>query len=443
MKTFRLGGIHPKENKMSAQAAIEVMEFPKRANVMVSQHLGVPAKVLVKKGDLVKTGQLIAKGEAFISAHIHSPFTGKVFRVDDVLDSSGFRRQSVIIDVAEDEWMEGIDTSTDIKRDNNMEPKAIVDKIHESGIVGMGGATFPTHVKYMVPENKKPEYLIINGVECEPYLTSDHRLMLEHSEEMMIGIEILMKALQVKKCIIGIENNKPDAIEHLTNVARNFNGISVEGLKVQYPQGGEKQLIDALLKRQVPSGKLPLDVGCVVNNVGTAFAVYEAVQKNKPLIERIVTVTGKTVKKPSNYKVRIGTPITMLLEKAECDLENTGKIINGGPMMGKSIVSTDVPVTKGTSGLLLMNNKEAKRNEEKNCIRCSKCTSVCPQGLEPHLLNIIAKKQENERCETERIMDCIECGSCVYTCPANIPLLDYIRMGKANTGMMIRNRSKK
>jgi electron transport complex protein RnfC len=443
LKTFRLGGIHPKENKMSASSPIEVMDFPKRAVIPVSQHLGAPANVVVKKGDMVKTGQLIAKGEAFISANVHSPFTGKVFRVDQVLDSSGFRRTAVIIDVQEDEWLEGIDNTKEIKKDITLSPKEIVDKIHDLGIVGMGGATFPTHVKYMVPEGKNVDYLIINGVECEPYLTSDHRLMLEHGEEMMIGVKILMMALKVKKCIIGVEANKPDAIAHLRDIAEKYQGITVEPLKVQYPQGGEKQLIDALLRRQVPAGKLPLDVGCVVNNVGTCYAVYEAVQKNKPLIERIVTVTGKTVKKPSNFLVRIGTSVSMLIEKAEGDLESSGKVINGGPMMGKALVSVDVPVTKGTSGILLMKKSESKREKETNCIRCSKCTSVCPQGLEPHLLKILSNQQENEACEQERIMDCIECGSCVYTCPAHIPLLDYIRMGKANTGMMIRNRSKK
>jgi len=443
LKTFRLGGIHPTENKLSAHAVIQAMEFPKRAAVPVSQHLGVPAKPLVKRGDMVKTGQMIAKGEAFISANVHSPFTGKVFRVEEVLDSTGFRRTAVIIDVQEDEWEEGIDTSTEIKKEINTSPAEIVNKIHELGVVGMGGATFPTHVKYMVPDGKQVEYLIINGVECEPYLTSDHRLMLEHGEEMMIGVSILMMGLKVKKCIIGVENNKPDAIEHLRNIAQKFTGISVEPLKVQYPQGGEKQLIDALLGRQVPAGKLPLDVGCVVNNVGTCFAVYEAIQKNKPLIERVVTVTGKTVAKPSNFKVRIGTPISNLIEKAGGDIAASGKIINGGPMMGKALVTVDVPVTKGTSGVLMMAKAESKRNQETNCIRCGKCTTVCPQGLEPHLLKVIAKRHDSESCENERIMDCIECGSCVYTCPANIPLLDFIRMGKANTGMMIRNRSKK
>jgi electron transport complex protein RnfC len=267
--------------------------------------------------------------------------------------------------------------------------------------------------------------------------------MLEKGEELIIGITIMMKSLKVDKAIIGIENNKPDAIAHLSKIAANYKGISVVSLKVQYPQGGEKQLIDAVLKRQIPSGKLPIEVGCVVNNVGTAFAIYEAVQKNKPLIERIVTVTGKTVSKPSNYKVRIGTPIISLIEKAGGNMESTGKVINGGPMMGKSLITVDAAVTKGTSGILLIENEKSKRIPILNCIRCGKCTSVCPMGLEPHLLSIISVNGMNERTEKERVMDCIECGSCVYTCPSGRPLLDNIRLGKRNVGIMIRNRSKK
>ncbi len=441
--TFKIGGIHPPENKMSAKAAIEVFPLPKQAVVPLSQHLGVPAKVQVKRGEMVKVGQLLAKGEAFISANIHSPVSGKVVKIEPRLDSTGFRKESVVIDVEGDEWAEGIDTSADIIREITLGPKEIVDRIHSKGIVGMGGATFPTHVKYMIPEGKTPEYLIINGVECEPYLTSDHRLMLEKGEELMIGITIMLKALKINNAIIGIENNKKDAIDNLNSIAANYSGIKIVPLKVQYPQGGEKQLIDAVLNRQVPSGKLPLEVGCVVNNVGTAYAIYEAVQKNKPLVERIVTVTGKTVGKPSNLKVRIGTSIKELIAATNCDLENTGKIINGGPMMGKSLITTDVPVTKGTSGVLLVEKEKSKRVPVLNCIRCGKCTTVCPMGLEPHLLSIIARQGQNESCEEERIMDCIECGSCVYTCPSGRPLLDNIRLGKANVGFMIRNRSKK
>jgi electron transport complex protein RnfC len=428
---------------MAATASIVDVDIPKRVAVPVSQHLGAPAKVLVKRREQVKVGQRIAQGEAFISAHIHSPVSGTVFKIEETLDSTGFRKMAVIIDVEGDEWEESIDRSTDIKREVNLSPEEITQKIHEMGIVGLGGATFPSHVKYMVPDGKKVEYLILNGVECEPYLTCDHRLMLEKAEEMMIGIEIMMKALKVNKAIIGVENNKPDAIAHLRDVAKQFNGISVEALKVQYPQGGEKQLIDALLKRQVPSGKLPLDVGCVVNNVATAFSVYEAVQKNKPLIDRIVTITGKTVKKPSNFKVRIGTPLIDLIKLADSDLDNTGKVISGGPMTGKALTSLDVPVTKGTAGALLMHTKESKRGKVMNCIRCGKCTTVCPMGLEPHLLSILAKQLRWEECETNASMDCIECGSCNYICPSHRPLLDYIRVGKAEVGNLIRSRAKK
>jgi electron transport complex protein RnfC len=311
------------------------------------------------------------------------------------------------------------------------------------GSVGMGGATFPSHVKLMVPDGKKAEYLIINGVECEPYLTADHRLMLEKGEEVLIGTRILMKGLGVEKAIIGIENNKSDAIRHMKGLAASYPEISVQGLKVRYPQGGEKQLINALLGREVPSGKLPIEVGCVVNNVGTAFAVYEAVQKSKPLVERIVTVTGKTVKDPSNYLVRIGTPVSELLEKARADLDRTGKVISGGPMMGKSLNSLESPVVKGTSGLLLIPEAYASRVAMKACIRCGRCVRVCPMGLEPILLAQYSEKGAWDMAEENKVMDCIECGSCHYTCPSGRPLLDYIRLGKGKVGQIIRNRGKK
>lgn len=443
MKTFKLGGVHPPENKLSAEAAIESLSIPKQVSVPIGQHLGAPATAVVKRGDEVKVGQLIAKASGFISANIHSPVSGKVLKIDNVYDTSGYRKPCIIINVEGDEWVDTIDRSKDINADIKLDQKAIVDKINEMGIVGLGGATFPSFVKLMVPEGKKVDYLIINGVECEPYLTSDHRVMLERGEEMLIGVSILMKGLAVDKALVGIENNKPDAIEHLKKLAQKFKGIEIHPLKVQYPQGGEKQLIQALTGREVPSGKLPLEVGCVVNNVGTALAVYEAVQKNKPLIERVVTVTGKSVKKPSNFLVRIGTPVKELVEAAQGLPEDTGKIISGGPMMGKTLLNLEVPVVKGTSGILIMPEKESKRNTEGNCIRCAKCVQACPMGLEPVLLSKTSKLKMFDKVEKERVMDCIECGSCSYTCPANIPLLDYIRFGKSTVGQMIRNRNKK
>lgn len=444
MKTFKLGGIHPEENKMAAAEPIQEFPLPKQAIVPVSQHLGAPAKLLVKRGDQIKTGQLIAETAGFISANVHSPFTGKVKKIDNVIDASGYKRQAVIIDVAEqEEWEEGIDTSSDILREVTAEPNEIIEKMKSKGIVGLGGATFPSHVKLMVPEGKKIEYLIINGVECEPYLTNDHRLMLEKAEEMLIGIKILMKGLGVKKAIIGIENNKMDAIEHLQSKLKDFPGITVEPLKVKYPQGGEKQLIKALVDREVPGGKLPLDVGCVVNNVATAYAVYEAVQKNKPLIDRIVTITGKPLQKYANLKVRIGTRLSELIDFVGGLPEDTGKIVSGGPMTGKALTSLDVPVVKGTAGVLVMSKKEAKMAEPRTCIRCAKCTEVCPQGLEPFLLHQYGEFVKPEEAEADGIMDCIECGSCNFICPSYRPLLEYIRLGKAQTGEMIRNRKQK
>ncbi len=443
LKTFKLGGVHPPENKFSASSPIKRLPVPEQVVVPLGQNLGAPSKALVKRGDEVKTGQLIAVGEAFISANLHSPVSGKVLKIDTVLDSSGFRKQAVVIKVSGDEWMENIDRSSDIEREIKDSPEEIINKIKAAGIVGMGGATFPTHVKLMPPPGKTAEYLIINGVECEPYLTADHRVMLERGEELLIGTRILMKALKVEKAFIGIENNKPDAIENLTKLSKDFKGIEVVALKVKYPQGGEKQLIKAVVNREVPSGKLPIEVGCVVQNVGTTLAVYEAVQKNKPLIERVVTVTGKSLSQPSNFLVRVGTSAKELIEAAGGLPDDTGKIIGGGPMMGKALLNMDVPVVKGTSGILIMREEESHRKPESNCIRCSKCTNVCPMGLEPYLLSRVSKLAKWEITEKERIMDCIECGSCQYTCPANIPLLDWIRLGKNKTGQILRSRNKK
>ena len=442
LKTFALGGIHPKENKLSANAAIETLPIPKQALIPMGQNLGAPSKPVVKKGDMVKVGQLIAEASGFISAPIHSPVSGKVLKIDATLNASGYKQPSIIINVEGDEWEESIDQSSELVTNIDYSPEEIIEKVKKAGLVGMGGATFPTYVKLMPPPGNKAEYLIINGVECEPYLTSDHRLMLEKGKEIIIGTQLLMKALKVSKAIIGIENNKIDAINHLTELVKSAEGISIQALKVQYPQGGEKQLIKATVNREVPSGKLPIAVGCVVQNVGTAYAVYEAVQKNKPLIERVVTVTGKAVKKPSNFLVRIGTSIQELIDAAEGLPENTGKIINGGPMMGKALSSTEIPIVKGSSGILIMEKEESHREVEGPCIRCSKCTTVCPMGLEPFLLSRVSKIGKYDIAEAEMIMDCIECGSCQYTCPSNIPLLDYLRLGKNKTGAIIRGRGR-
>jgi electron transport complex protein RnfC len=442
LKTFQKGGIHPLENKLSAGKAITPLPVQGTVAILLSQHMGAPAKVLVEKGSDVKTGQLIAKGEGFLSGNIHSSVTGKVSKIDEVLDVSGYKRQAVFIEITGDEWLNDISRDNTLDREIKLDGPAIIQKITDAGIVGLGGATFPSHVKLTVPRGKKAECLVVNGVECEPYLTSDHALMLEKAEEIMVGIQILKKALNVTIAHIGIENNKPDAIQLMQKLTASYEGIRVHALKVKYPQGGEKQLIKAVTGREVPSGGLPVDVGVVAFNVGTVFAVYEAVQKNKPLVERVVTVTGKNVKNPSNFRVRIGTPVLSLIEAAGGMSENTGKIVMGGPMMGKAVGSAEIPVVKGTSGILLMPDDQSSRKYQQPCVRCAKCVSVCPMGLEPYLLMPLAMQADYSRLESEHIMDCIECGSCSYTCPSDRALLDYIRLGKSNVGKIIRSRKK-
>ncbi|MCW8801638.1 MAG: electron transport complex subunit RsxC [Desulfobacter sp.] len=442
LKTFKLGGVHPPENKLSADKKIQELPIPKAVFIPVAQHIGAPSTPTVKKGDEVKVGQIVAKSSSFVSTNIHSSVSGKVKKVDFSADSSGYPKQGIFIDVAGDEWEEGIDRSEVLVTTIDLEGPDIIKKIQEAGIVGLGGATFPTHVKLVPPKGMKADVILINGVECEPFLTSDHRLMLEKADEILVGTQLLMKALNVTKAVVGIENNKPDAIQLLLEKTKNYKGISVQALQVKYPQGGEKQLIKAVTGKEVPSGGLPIAVGAVVSNVGTAFAVYEAIQKNKPLFERVVTITGKDVSNPSNFKVRIGTPTSELIEAAGGLPDDTGKIISGGPMMGRAIASLDVPVTKGTSGILLMKDEESKRKEVITCIRCSRCVSVCPMGLEPYLLMTLSEKQIFDRAEKDRVMDCIECGSCSYTCPSNRPLLDYIRYGKGKVGQIIRSRKK-
>ena len=450
LKTFRIGGVHPAENKLSAAAPIQVAELPKVAVFPMGQHIGAPAKPIVKKGDQVKVGTMIAEAGGFVSAPIFSSVSGTVLKVDTIVDASGYAKPAVYITVEGDEWEESIDRSTElvtIQQRPELTDKDIVEKIKNAGVVGMGGACFPTHVKLCPPPGSKPEWVIINAVECEPYLTADHRLMLEHADEILVGVSLLMKAAKVNKAFIGIENNKPDAIKLMTEKAKNYTSegnIEVVPLKVKYPQGGEKQLIDAVVRRQVPAPPaLPVSVGAIIQNVGTAFAVYEAVMKNKPLFERIVTVTGKSLKQPSNYLTRMGTPMSQLIDACGGLPEDTGKVIGGGPMMGKALLNTEVPICKGSSGVLIMNEKEARRATPQPCIRCAKCVSACPMGLEPFLLATCSGKEMWEKVEAEDITSCIECGSCQFTCPSHRPMLDLIRQGKSTVMGIIRARSAK
>lgn len=444
MNTFRIGGVHPHDNKQySAHQPITECPLPQKAIIPLVQHIGAPAQPVVEKGQKVKVGELLAKAGGFVSANIHSPFSGTVTKIDSTVDAWGLRMPAIFMDVEGDEWLDNIDRTPALARECHLESKAIVDKIAEAGIVGLGGACFPTHVKLLPPPGKKAEVLIVNGVECEPYLTCDHQLMLEHGEEIIVGIQILMRALNIQKAIIGIEKNKPDAIRHMQDLASKVLGVEVKPLKLKYPQGGEKQLIDACIGRQVPSGALPIEVGAVVDNVATIYAVYEAVQKNKPLISRVMTVTGKSLAKPGNYSVRFGTPLSDVVALAGGVPEDTGKIIGGGPMMGRAMNNINMPANKRVSGLLFMPEKESLRVEPENCIRCGKCVGACPMGLEPYLLSKQAQLQMWDEMEQHSVMDCIECGCCLYTCPSHQPLLDYIRMGKAKVGGIIRARAAK
>lgn len=443
MRTFRIGGVHPHDNKQfSAHQPITECPLPKQAIIPLVQHIGAPAQAVVEVGAKVKVGELLAKAGGFVSANICSPVSGTVTKIGDWTDAWGAPGQAIFIDVQGDEWLPEIDRTPDLVRQCTLEPKAIIDKIAAAGIVGLGGACFPTHVKLLPPPGKKAEVLIVNGVECEPYLTCDHQLMMEHGEEIMIGIQILKKALGVERAIIGIENNKKDAIEHMTKLANASLGVEVMPLKLKYPQGGEKQLIDACIGRQVPSGALPIEVGAVVDNVATIYAVYEAVQKNKPLISRVMTVTGKKVAKPGNYSVRFGTPIEEVIALAGGVPVDTGKIIGGGPMMGRAMDHIeDMPANKRLSGLLFLPEAESIRPEEENCIRCGKCVQACPMGLEPYLLQRMSQLEMWEDCEKHDVMDCIDCGCCVFACPAHRRLLDGIRPAKAKVGAILRERA--
>ena len=427
---------------ISAHQPITECPLPKQAIIPLVQHIGAPTQAVVEVGAKVKVGELLAKAGGFVSANICSPVSGTVTKIGDWTDAWGAAGQAIFIDVQGDEWLPEIDRTPDLKQQCTLEPKEIIDKIAAAGIVGLGGACFPTHVKLLPPPGKKAEVLIVNGVECEPYLTCDHQLMLEHGEEIIIGIQILKKALGVERAIIGIENNKKDAIEHMSKLAKTHLGIEVQPLKLKYPQGGEKQLIDACIGRQVPSGALPIEVGAVVDNVATIYAVYEAVQKNKPLISRVMTVTGKNLAKPGNYSVRFGTPIEEVIALAGGVPVDTGKIIGGGPMMGRAMDHIEgMPANKRLSGLLFLPEAESIRPEEDNCIRCGKCVQACPMGLEPYLLQRLSQLEMWEECEKHDVMDCIDCGCCVYTCPAHRRLLDGIRPAKAKVGAILRERA--
>lgn len=447
LRTFRIGGVHPQENKITAEIPTKVAELPKQAVFPLSQHIGAPAKPVVQKGDAVKVGTLIAEAGGFVSAPIFSSVSGTVLKIDDIVDATGYRKPSIIIKVEGDEWVESIDRTDKLETIDahpELTPEEIIKRVKVAGVTGMGGAGFPTFIKLTPPPTAKAECVIINGVECEPYITSDYRLMLEHPDEIIIGLQLLMKAVKVDKGYIGIEDNKPKAIKLFEEKTANIDSIEIVPLAKKYPQGGEKQLVDAVIQRQVPAPPaIPVNVGAVVQNVGTAFAVYQAVMKNKPLFERYTTVTGKQVKNPGNFLVRMGTPMSQLIDACGGLPEGDNKILAGGPMMGKALTTTEVPICKGTNSVTILTDKDAHRKEPQPCIRCAKCVNACPMGLEPYLLATCSAMKNWEKAEAEDIVSCIECGSCQFTCPAHRPLLDNIRLGKSTVMGIIRARNVK
>lgn len=447
LKTFRIGGVHPEENKLTHEVATVVAELPKQAVFPLSQHIGAPAKPVVAKGDKVKVGTMIAEAGGFVSAPIFSSVSGTVFKIDDAIDATGYSKPSIIIKVEGDEWEPTIDRSDKLERMEDhpeLTPEEIVERIKKAGVTGMGGAGFPTFIKLCPPPTAKAECVIINAVECEPYITADYRLMMEHADEILVGLDLLMKAVKVEKGYIGIEDNKPAAIALFEEKTANKPNVEIVPLAKKYPQGGEKQLVDAVIRRQVPAPPaIPVNVGAVVQNVGTAFAVYQAVMKNKPLFERYTTVTGKSLAHPGNFLVRMGTPMSQLIDACGGLPEGDNKILAGGPMMGKALTSTEVPICKGTNSVTILTDADARRKEAQPCIRCAKCVSACPMGLEPYLLATCSSKHMWERVEAEDITSCIECGSCQFTCPAHRPLLDNIRLGKTTVMGIIRSRNAK
>lgn len=442
--TFSIGGVHPHDNKISKDCKIEVLPLPKTVYVSVAQHLGAPAKPIVAVGDELKAGQVIAEPAGFISAFVHSPVSGKVKAIAARKDLAGNMVPHIEIEVEGDEWVEGVDLSDTLVTEIPDDKAAILEKIKACGVVGLGGATFPTHVKLNPAPGKVAECLIINGAECEPYLTSDYRIMIERPKEIVIGAAIMQKVLGCR-CVIGIEENKPEAIAAISSAIAelSYADMTVATLKKRYPQGGEKQLIDAVLKRQVASGCLPIDAGAVVQNVATSLAVYEAVQKNKPLVTNTLTITGDClpVEKQHNYLFRIGMPLSYIIEQAGGIPEDAAKLISGGPMMGKAISNIDATTVKGSSSVLYLSEASTKRKEESNCIRCGKCCDACPIGLEPFLLYRLNRAGDTDGLEQNAVQDCIECGCCLYSCPAYIPLLDHIRQAKGQVLGIIRARA--
>lgn len=434
LKTFPRGGIHVPDRKLTAQSPIQALPKPAKVVIPLGQHTGKPAKPKVAKGDLVAEGQMIGERDGVISAAVHASIAGKVKDIVEHPTAAFSRVPAVVIEsCAEAEALPPVPPLV-AKPWEELTAEEMVQAVADAGIVGLGGAAFPTAVKLSPPKGKTITDLIVNAVECEPYLTADHRLMLEQSEEILLGVEVLRRILKPQRVFIGIENNKPDAVALLREKAKG-RGVEVVALKEKYPQGGEKQLIAALTGRKVPSGGLPMDVGCVVQNVGTVVAVKRAVCDGKPLTERVVTITGRPVRRPGNYRVRIGTLLSDLLEAIGGLEGEPGKVVFGGPMTGPAVARLDLPIVKGTSGVLFLTKEEAERADWSAflpCIRCGACVMVCPMALNPSLLSQSAEASRWQEMKGQWVMDCIECGSCAYVCPSRRPIVQWIKAAKSH-----------
>jgi len=426
--TFK-GGVHPPESKSAtSDKPIKTLGLPDKVVLPLQQHIGAPLEVAVEPGDKVKVGSIIAKPTGFVSIPLHASISGEVKSVSDQMHPTGVAMPAVLIQSdGEDTWEE---LEAARRKPHELSDDELKQIIRDAGIVGLGGAAFPTHVKLSPPAGKTIDTFILNGSECEPYLTADHRQMLERKEELIQGVSMLVKILGNSRTIIAIERNKPDVIETLRELCGKEENFEVVGLKTKYPQGGEKQLIEALTGREVPSGGLPMDVGCLVQNVSTVLAVFDAVTQGLPLVEKVVTLTGSAVKNPGNYKVRVGTLVEDLIKEVEGEVpENLGKVIMGGPMMGISLPALDVPVLKGTNGLVLL-AEPVPENLHQPCIRCGSCVDACPTRLMPCELALFAENEQWDKCREYSVKDCIECGSCSYVCPAGRDLVQLIRYGK-------------
>jgi len=430
LKTFPKGGIHPDDSKeYTKDVPIRNAHMPSVAIIPMHQHMGKAAECIVEKGTHLREEMLIGRATGYFSANIHSSIPGIVTDIKEIYLPTGQLSQAVFVDL-EGEF-DRIGKSSNKQNWDQLSKKDLLDKIVDMGIVGLGGATFPTHIKYNLKKGNRVEYFIVNGAECEPFLTADHRLMIEKTDEIIEGIKIIKKILKPDNIIIGIEENKPDALSIMQRtITQNKLDIDVFPLKTKYPQGDEKQLLKSITGREVPSGGLPLDVGAVVSNVGTIFAIYEAVAYNKPLIERIVTITGSIVKNPGNFKVRIGTKIGELLEDCDGFLKPPSKVIAGGPMMGFAVYDLDTPVTKGMSGIIALSKRDTSPSAETSCIQCGRCVRVCPWSLYPTLLFKLIEHGRYEEAQNNGLFDCKECGCCSYICPARIPLVQGMKLGK-------------